>query len=401
MAIKSGDIIHDIRGVVIDRLQTAGGSIDVPSEKIDELGNRESVAVVRGIADLQFKMNSFDMSTEVEALITGVDSTAVTAGQRFDFRDAKELGVASPFKNTGTFTAEYGSILPWLTLESASYTLGLSDSATQEFNWRGDSIFYTPGAPTYEEYPVVGAGPYAFTDAPAIKFVQAGADVYALSVVLVNTTSGAQRRCKFGSDYTNTASGITFTANPSPAWDVVQVMYGSTVPATYPQSVHQGVGVKPADVRGRDIDIYVGNPGGTVFKRWTSVQSFNSDWSVSLESDEEFGNTERVSYGYSDTPEVSGSVGVKPNTAGELWSKLEEVSGVAPGNVIGASASTTLPIRAQLRKPDTAVVMKTIEIPKARFKIPAFEPSVNSKLEVSFDFESDDGVMYTYNGSPA
>jgi hypothetical protein len=46
MAIKGGQIIHAGNGVaVIDRIQTAGpGQLNIPTEKIYELGNYKSVA---------------------------------------------------------------------------------------------------------------------------------------------------------------------------------------------------------------------------------------------------------------------------------------------------------------------------------------------------------------------
>lgn len=401
MAIKSGNIIHDVYGVVIDRLQSAGGSIDVPSTKIKELGNYESVEVVRDIPDLQFNMESWDVSTEIEALICGKDSTTVSPGAVFDFRAAKEMGVMSPIKTGTSFDVDYGAILPWLTLESANYSFGLTDSASQTFNFRGDSIYYVPGSPRYEEFTIVDEGPYTLANDPAIKFSQSGAAVYVVSAVLVNTTTGDQKRLKFGDDYANTTSTITLAVDPVASYDLLRVWYGSADTASYPQSVHQGTGVKPGGVRGRDIDIYIGNPTATVYTRWTDVQSYSADWSVSLESDEEFGNTERVSYGYSDTPEVTGTVGIKPRSPQDLWGKLGQISGVTPGEIVGAQATTTLPLRAVIRKPNTSVVLKTIDVPKARFKIPSFDPSVDQKLETSLEFESDDGVLLVYAGSPA
>jgi len=401
MAIKSGNIIHDVHGFVIDRVQSAGGSIDVPTTKIDELGNYESVATIRDIPDLQFNLESFDASTEIEALICGFDPTTTSAGQAFDFRNAKEFGIRSPFKSGTTFTVNHGVILPWLTLESASYSFGLADNATQTFNFRGDSIFYVPGSPRYEEFTVIDEGPYTLTDDPAIKFTQAGNSVYALSVVLVDSVTKNQRRLKAGADYASTATTLTLTADPVADFDTIRVYYGSTDADTFNQTVHQGVSVKPAAVRGKDIDIYVANTAGTVWTRWTSVQSFSADWSVSLESDEEFGNTERVSYGYSDTPATTGSIGVKPRDASDLWEKLSVISGIPTTDVIGTQAAVALPVRAVVREPNTANVMKTLTIPKARFKVPSLEPSVNQKLEVSFEFESDDGVMTVTKGMPA
>ena len=72
MALRGGQILHVGNGVtVIDRLQVAGsGDLNIPTEKIYELGNYESVATVRDIPDISYNMESLDVSCEMEALLT-------------------------------------------------------------------------------------------------------------------------------------------------------------------------------------------------------------------------------------------------------------------------------------------------------------------------------------------
>jgi hypothetical protein len=99
VAIKSGQFLHDIHGFVIDRIQSGGVSnLNIPEEKIYELGNYETVGVVRDIPDLSFDLESLDVSTEVEAILVGEDPTAVLDGDEFDFIHALPLDVISPFK---------------------------------------------------------------------------------------------------------------------------------------------------------------------------------------------------------------------------------------------------------------------------------------------------------------
>src|SRR4051812_13113989 len=73
MAIKAGQIVHAGNGVaVIDRIQTGGpGQLNIPTEKINELGNYKSVATIRDTPDLTFTAESFDVSTEFEGLVCG------------------------------------------------------------------------------------------------------------------------------------------------------------------------------------------------------------------------------------------------------------------------------------------------------------------------------------------
>src|SRR6478609_1045605 len=99
MAIKAGQILHDVHGFVIDRIQTAGaGSVNIPEEKVYELGNFQTVATVRDIPDLSFDLESFDVSCEIEAILTNEDPTSIVDGQEFVFSDHVPVDINSPFK---------------------------------------------------------------------------------------------------------------------------------------------------------------------------------------------------------------------------------------------------------------------------------------------------------------
>mgnify|MGYP001591248899 CR=1 FL=1 len=86
MAIKAGQILHDANGTVIDRIQSGGVSnLNIPEEKIYELGNYQSVATIRDTPDLSFDMESLDVSMEAECLLTGEDNTTMVNDDFVDF----------------------------------------------------------------------------------------------------------------------------------------------------------------------------------------------------------------------------------------------------------------------------------------------------------------------------
>lgn len=399
MAIKTSQILHDAEGFVIDRLQSAGvGSVNIPEEKIYELGNFQAVATVRDIPDLSFDMESFDVSTEIEALLTGVDPTTVVDGDEFDFNDAKPLDVISPFKSAiNQFDIVKGIAVPHLTLERAAYRFGVGQNSTQSYTLRGDSIYYIPGSPYSEVFTNTGTGTYTF-DNTAVVYKERGDDVYALNICLKDSNSNRYKRLVLGTDYTNTSSGFTLLNDESATYDEIHVVYGSTTAATYNQAVHQNVSVKPAAVRGKDIDVYVGTFGATpVFSRWTGVQSFEVNRNVNLDNDQEFGNYHYVSQDY-DVAEVTGSITVRPRDVEDLFDKIAQVSDVDPGEIVGPHSSIPLPLELRVSSPDTGDVVKTLYIPDARFTIPGYSPRVQQKLEVTFDFASDGGQLLVYAG---
>jgi hypothetical protein len=398
MAIKAGAILHDLNGFVIDRIQTAGvGNVNIPEEKVYELGNWQTVATVRDIPDLSFDLESFDMSCEIEAVLTGQDPTSIVEGQEFDLFQSKPINVLSPFKSgTDAYDIVRGIAIPYLNLERATYRFGLRQNATQQFTLRGDSIYYIPGTPYYQEYTNVGAGVYNF-DHTALLYQEAGDNVYALSVTAKDSITGAYVRLFLGDDYTNTSAGFTTLAALSD-YDTLCVVYGSATSDTYPQSVHETASVKPAAIRGKDIDVYVGTSDATpVFSRWNSVQSFEVTRTVNIENDEEFGNYHYVDSGY-DTADVTGTIGIKPRTPQELWTRISEIANVPSNEIVGPYTTDLLPVEVRISDPDTGDVLKTLYVPDARFTLPGVQGRVQTKTEVSFAFTSDGGQLLIYAG---
>lgn len=410
MAIKSGAMIHDIHGFVVDRIQTGGVSnMNIPEEKIRELGNWQNVATIRDTPDLSFDLESFDVSTELEALLTFVDPTTVVAGDSFNLDEAVPLDVISPFKpKAGLFTAEKGIIIPSLTLESSSYRFGVTSNATQQHTLRGDSVFFVDGSPYYQEYAgdgVTSTFNFAHT---AIPYNYKGDTYYAVSVCVVDA-DGVYKRLFLGEGYTNTSTSITLlhAADDAPVGSTIRVCYGSTTIATYPQAgnnpsghtVHEGVGVKPAALRGKDIDVYIGTNAATpVFEKWTSIQSVQLDRRVTLDADREFGNPQYVAQDY-DQPDVTGNVVVRPRDLDDLWGKIHQVANVADGEIVGPLTSVGLPMEIRLTDPDTGNRLKTFYVPDARFKVPGVQGRVGQKTEVTFDWSSDSGQVLIYKGN--
>lgn len=402
MAIKAGQILHDANGFVIDRIQSGGVSnLNIPLERIYELGNYQTVATIRDIPDLSFELESYDVSTEVEALLLGKDPTTVADGTKLDFASAMPLDILSPFKaGNGAFNVVKGIALPYLTLENVTYRFGVRQNSTQSFSLRGDSIYYIPGTPKFQEFTLVDNTLTYTLSSTAIAHVEAGDTLYVLGACVKNPTTGAYKRLFFGTDFTNTATSITTLVDHFDAgYTKLHVVYGTATAGTYNQAVHQGSSVKPAAVRGKDIDVYISDGGATpTLVRWSGVQSFEVNRRVNLEADEEFGNYHYVAQDY-DTAEVTGSITLKPSDADDLWAKIAQVADVATNVVAGAHTSQPLEMELRVSDPDTGARLKTLYIPDARFTVPAVTGRVQQKLTVNFDFESDGGTLEVYKGA--
>lgn len=401
MAIKAGQILHDANGYVINRIQSAGpGNINIPEEKVYELGNFESVCTIRDTPDLSFDLESLAVSTEMEAIITNRDPTATVNGQEFDLVNFQPVDFISPYKSgTNAFDIVTGVVVPNLTIERASYRFGLQSNASQQFTFRGDSIAYVPGTPYKEVITNTGVGPYSFATTPTISWTESGNVFYAYNITLKNSASNVYKRLFLGTDYTNTSTDFTFTEDLSSTYDEIHVTYGSSTAGTYASTVHKDATVQPCAIRGRDIDIYVGQAAATeTLVKWTGVQSFETTWSVQLENDQEFGNARFVSTDF-DVAEVTGSIGIKAADPTELFERINNVAGAASNVTVGALNSLPLAVEARLKDPDTGAVVKTFYIEDARFTVPSISGRVQSKLETTFNFSSETGSLKIYEGS--
>lgn len=399
MAVKAGSILTVGNSFVVDRLQSVGpGDLSGNEEVVREVGNFLNVATVRDTPTLSFDLESFDVTPEIEALLLAQDPTTVVSGDEFDFNKSVPLDIISPFKaGSGQFGIVGGVVIPYLTLESITYRYGNRQNATKSATLRGDSLYYIPGSPYYQEFAGNGvATNFSFTHT-ALPYKEGGDTIHALGVDYIRS-DGTSRRLFFGDDYTDSTASVTFTVAP-PTGSTIRVMYGSATADTYPQTVHENVSVKPAAVRGKDIDVYVGTNAATpVFSRWTGVQSFEVTRRVTIENDEEFGNPHFVSQDF-DTPEVSGNIVFRPRDPQDLIDRIQEIANVPSNEVVGTLVTTPLPVELRVSHPDTGVRLETIYIADARFTIPSVQGRVDTRLDVTMSFSGDSGQMLVYAGT--
>jgi hypothetical protein len=432
MAIKAGQILHVANQFVVDRIQTGGaGQLNIPQEKVYELGNYRSVGIVRDVPDLTFSLECLDVDTEVEAILTGsTNPYADPAKTKYELALNKPIDIISPWKTPhGAFTSVHGVAVPNLYLESASYRYGLAENSGETFSLRGDSIYYVPGVP-WQDLAAgsdVTAGALAFEHGPALAYTESGVTRYALSVSVEGP------RLVRGTEYTDTAAGITLLGDYAapPAGAKISVVYGAAASASYPQSgqtpfggtgaghlVHQDVSVKPAAIRGKDIDVFFSTAlpgvdlgagvGAPVEIRWPDVQSATLDWSVTLEEDREFGNPNAVGRDAADVPSVTGAIELKPRSVDAFFTRLRQISGVNDvAKIMGPGSSVAGALRIELRNPDSGgstgsaigAVLKTHYVPAVRFTMPGYTGTVQQKMSTTLNFESEDGVLETYKGT--
>ena len=408
MAVKGGDLIHVGNQVLLDRAQNAGpGQVNIPQDKIYELGNYQSVGTIFDIPDLSFPVESFDASAELESMLVGKNFATDADGTEYDLNRCLPVDVASQFKkgktNADPYDVEVGVAVPYLNLESLSYRFGLQENASQTATFKGDSIFYTPGSVYVQEAAGSNSANQTISlDHPAYPYK--GDVVNGTRYVLAVTLKSGKRLLP-GVEFTETPTGTGTTRSVSvqvidavPASDTIRVTYASDTVAAYPQLSHAvASATRPAAIRGRNIRVFVG--GTDLTDQWTGVQSFQADWKVNLDRDLEFGNSEVVAQDY-DAPDVTGSIEFKPRSAKQLYDRIAQVAGAASQDeVVGALQQAVLPLDIVLYSPTTGAALKTLHIPDARLTVPGYSGRVQQKLTVTFNFTGDSGAMKVYKGA--
>jgi hypothetical protein len=313
---------------------------------IQELGNQLSVGTIRDIPDLQLDLESYDVSPKFEAMLCGLNPGTLSAGQAINFTSAVPLTILSPFRTSQTnFVIINGAIIPALQVQSV-----LNVSVTN-----ADGTFY-------------------------------------------RLFNGA------GFDYQDTSTTLTLNAGvAAPAvGSTIKVAYGSTATQTIAQSANNAdsVAVKPAALRGRDINIYIGTTAATpTWSRLTGVQTFDCTWTAqNFAATEELGNPNVVSQDYT-VPQVTGNVTTRNVNTAALFAKLYATTGVNTSQIVGPLSAVPVPLEIHLNDPATGARIKTIYIPDAIFDVPEISARVNQLVDTPFKFQSNTGSMTVYNGA--
>jgi hypothetical protein len=419
MAVRAGQILH-LGGdqTVIDRLQSAGlGDINIGVDQIRETGNPGTVDKVQQDPDFTFSMESFDVSTEIEALLAGeVDGgSALPIGTAWRFSDLKCIHITSPWKDEASGSAgtiDSGVLLPNYYVQRASYRFGVNDNAGETFELAGSQIQMAEFNPTIEVVTGDGAEDTFVLAASAVRHRVGGyesGEVKYLHGVIVDNEIMIE-----GSDYavTHAGSGATtgvtveFTEAPANGADI-QFAYFDTATPSYPvnTATHTSPTVKPAAVRGRDIRVRLHVPDGGAEASGAvtlnGIQSVTVEGTRTTEQEREMGTLLPISRTVTQQ-DVNGEVGVHPSTQDHLFTLLRRITGVAANESISIINDFPVGLEVQILNPrDRSEVLKTIWVPDAKFQIPGTPARAGAVVDFTMRWESSSGDFWVIKGEDA
>jgi hypothetical protein len=265
-----------------------------------------------------------------------------------------------------------------------------------------DAIYVTYASPTQESFPqsvhALVSGVSGATTASALALA---------STILINfepkVDSSLILDDTVGSAVTEVVQVASFTGSASPWTATLETplvyAHGNAAPvAEYVPTV------RPAALRGRDIDLYVGpagvlgaDPADVIGTKRHGVQSASVDWKVTLTNDEEFGNYHYANIDF-DVPTCTGSMVVRPQVYADLLTLVQDLSGVTDRlQSAGPSTSGPMDVQIVLKNPIDGRVLKRLHIPDARFSLPGYSGKVQAKLDLTAAFTSDTGAFMVYD----
>lgn len=415
MSVRAGSILHLAGNNVIDRIQSAGlGDARIPVETIREVGNREVVDKIPTEPDFTFSMESFNVSTELMAWLTGQrgDEASGSApgasdpdGTEYDWLDCKFVNIPSPWKDEDSGASgvvEAGHLIPAYYPTRIRYRFGVTDNATQEVELAGGSYYYARYAPYEQAESGNGATTTFVTDYDVIPHREGGVEGTTFRYVFGVLVDGQLQTEDI--DYTVTTSAapgtpdtatIEFADAPENGADI-RFCYFTDEPLDYPQSVHASTLVLPGAVRGRNIQVLIDG------QRVGGVQTFEMEATIDGEVERELGNTEITGRVVNGT-DANGTITVRSKDAAAFFDLMQQVTGVnTDEEVVGFFNNNEVDLQIRIENPkNPGQIIKTIRVEDAKVQPPGTPARVNQATDFAFAFESVNGTFKEIKGAPA
>lgn len=416
MSIRAGSIVTVAGRNVVDRLQSAGlGNAQVPVETIREVGNDLVVDKVPGEPDFSFSMESWDVTTDMMAFLTGKTGqqaanlppgNADAAGTEYRWENCRYVNLTSPWKSdTGSQGGHIGAglIIPGYYPTRLRYSFGVTDNAVQEVELAGGAYYYAK-TPPVEEYAVGDAVIVAFVTsetARALRLGGAGGTTFQrIFGVLVN--GQIQTR---GVDYVESIvaadagqpalTTITFLVAPPVGADV-RFCYFTEAAKTLPQAVNADATIKPGAVRGRNIVVRIDPDGADV--RLPGIQTYEMEATVDGDTERELGNADPTGRSNNGT-DVTGTVTVRPKDIAAFYNALKLVTGVDTDEVYTYFYQQIVPVQVDIQNPKNAgQILKSLFIEQGQFQPPGTPARVNTPTDFAFAFNSVNGTFSEFKG---
>jgi hypothetical protein len=414
--IPAGSIVHVGGRTVINRLQDAGlQSPKVPTQTVYETGNDLVVGKILTEADFRFQMTSWDVSTDLMALLSGEYSAmgdqisgADAVGTIYRWEDCQFINVMSPWKSdVGSVGGDVsaGVIIPNLYPTALSYKLGVTDNASMQATLSTGSYFMSQAYPL-EEVSIGDGATVAFVTSEHARVLRIGGagstiyqHVFGVLVDGVVQIPGVDYAESGGAlpEVAPTAVTVTFAVAP-PDSAVVKIAYFSATAHAIPQADNLSTTVTPAAVRGRNIDILLGNPGDSPAVLY-GVQTFELQATNAGKLQRQMGMYDPIGFAQTGI-DTNGTITIEPKDIDRLFSSLALLQGVDQSEIYGYINQYQFPMTAVIYDPaNPSNIIKSIYCSDCVFQAPGETVKVQQVTDFSIAWESQSGTFREVKGA--
>jgi hypothetical protein len=407
MSVLAGDILHVGGNQIMHRVQSAGlGNVNLPTETIREVGNRDVVDIVPQEPDFTFTMQSFNTSVELLAYLTGKIGGKASAeapgasdpeGTEYNWDDAGYVNIASPWKKPqsgASGVVEAGFLVPGYFPTGYTLNFGVTDNAQQQATLSGGAYFYAEGCPLEEQKAGDGSTKSFETTHPTIKYRRGGAEGESFLNIFGVIVDGAIQVIE--RDYEVEGGGgskakVVFEDAPEAGADI-RFCYFTTDKQEYPDVEQASSDVLPGAVRGRNIVIRING------ERAGGGQTFTLEASCEGEVEREMGTEDVIAYLVKGR-KTEGTFTVRPKDKDDFFKLLRQITGITKGEVFGWFNNHTVQLDVEIQNPkNPAKLLKTVRVDDAKFQPPGQQAQVNTATDFAVQYASVQGTFSEFKG---
>lgn len=420
MSILAGSIIHAAGRTVINRIQAAGlGNVNIPIDTVHETGNAFIVDKIVQEPEFTFTMESFDVSTDLEALLHGevspntasANAIGVTdeAHKSYDWATVQPINIVSPWKNPATASAgivEAGHLIPAYFPKKITYKFGVTADATQTVELDGGAFYYGGFAPVEDFYVGDSSTTDFVTTHDAVHQRLGGAEGTTFSSVFGVLIDGTQQ--VEGEDYTVTGGGAaaakeaaTIKFKKAPATGArIRCAYFTTTQQAYPQPVHANTIVIPGAVRGRNIVVSIAPQASTEWKRLPRLQEVKLEATYDAPIERELGDEQPVGRTINSF-DTNGDMIIRAENRAAFFELLAEMTGLdTTEEIVGFINQHAIQLKIEIQNPrNPGEILKTLYVSDAIFDIPGTPARANTPTDFTLTFKSQSGDHTVFKGS--
>jgi hypothetical protein len=369
------------------RVQRVNATSDQATNTIDELGNPEHAGTSKDVPNVTFTFQVMDVGIDAIAALTGQDAAAFPASG-VNLASALDLSVDAVLRVRNATVAQYvkASHLRRCVVQSFTFNYSVDGDSTEEYTAVGSQKRWFSNDVIVEKFTTGGT---SFTLSEAPKVLDNGDDVVTaildgeyLTEVVASPATGEYE-----------VTGVTLTTFDTRN-DQLMVVYQSSSTGDAWADIDDDT--VPAAIRGKDVVV---NIAAADQER---VQSVSLNGNFNPQAVREMGNRDTVGY-TNQNLEVTGTLTVL-DTDTDL---LATLTGYDPATdtefLVGQCTVSGVALEIKLQNPadcdEPFAVLKTVYLPSVSVTSEGFTSNVNDNAQQTFDFRSEDGAVWIYEGA--